>query len=122
MDTISSVILRSAPRKAFLAGVLVLAVGLAGCGEDVEPRTMEDILSEVEGTRLSAAETASLVETADLMCGMKGSVLAKTLTEVDPERLNYLDWVFSDRCPERNGVYAEVLEKSFPEHVQDSDS
>ncbi len=118
MATISSVILRLSPPKALLAGALALTIALAGCGEDVEPRTMEDVLSEVEGTRLSAAEAAALVETADLMCALDGSVLSKALTQVDPDRLNYLDWVFSQRCPERASIYSAVLQESFPEHVQ----
>jgi hypothetical protein len=120
MATISSVAPSFLRRIRDLAVVFMLSATLSSCGDDVEPRTMEDILSEVEGTRLSAAETATLLDTANLLCGMDSDVLSKTLTGADAERLNFLDWVFSDHCPPKAGIYSKVLAESFPEHVQDS--
>ena len=83
---------------------------------------MQEILSEIEGTRLTEAEAAVLVDTADLLCAMNQEALRTMLAGVNSERLDYLDWVFGDHCQARQGLYASVLVESFPEHVKKSDS
>ncbi len=118
MATISSVIRHFSAVLATFAAILALS----GCSDPEPVRSTQDILSEIEGTRLTEAEAAVLIETADLLCAMNEDAVKSMLGEVDPERLDYLDWVFGDHCGTRQGMYDSVLEKSFPEHVKKSDS
>jgi hypothetical protein len=100
---------------------LLTVFTLSGCSEDEPERNTQEILSEIEGSPLTEAEAAVLVETGDLLCAMNQDALKTMLAEVDPERLTYLDWVFGDHCPARLGLYDGVLQESFPEHVKKSD-
>ena len=118
MATISSVIRSFSAGLASFLAVLVLS----GCSDPEPVLNTQDILSEIEGTRLTEAETAVLVETADLLCSMNENALKTMLASVEAGRLDYLDWVFSDHCGARQGIYDAVLEKSFPEHIKKADS
>lgn len=100
----------------------ILVLALSGCSDPEPERSMRDILSEIEGTQLTPAETQVLVDTANLLCAMNQDALKPVLSEVDANRLDFLDWVFSEHCGARERVYKQVLEESFPEHVEKSDS
>jgi hypothetical protein len=118
MDTISSVIRPFSAVLAFFAAISLLSA----CSDPEPPRSSQEILSEIEGTRLTEAEAAVLVDTADLLCAMNQEALKTMLAEVSSERLDYLDWVFGDHCQARQGLYDSVLVESFPEHIKKSDS
>ncbi len=84
----------------------VLVVGGFGTGQ--EDLTPEQMVAKVAGPELSQAEIEERLALADLLCGLEARVLNALWTRLDAQELEFQDWVFGHRCPDRLSTYAPV--------------
>lgn len=91
------------------AGLFVAALLMAtACGESTPELTTHQQLEKVAGRSLTEAEVAEQLELADLLCGTDGRVLAEVWIRLDTQQLEFQDWVFGQRCPDRIPTYERM--------------
>jgi hypothetical protein len=81
---------------------------LAGCADGGSELTTEDLLEKLAGHHLTTAEMAEQLELADLLCGFDDRVLVEIWIRLDARQLEFQDYVFGQRCPDRLSAYEET--------------
>ena len=81
-----------------MAGLVVLAGGCAGAGDEL---TVEEQLEKLAGQPLTSTEVAEQLALADTMCGFDDRVLTEIWDQLDARQLEFQDWVFGQHCPDR---------------------
>ncbi len=98
--------LRIAPRLA--AAVMAGSLLFSACTDDEPERTDAELLSELEGRELSAAELAQREQIAQTLCRLDDRVLTEIWNQLSAQQLEFQDFVFSRACENRSQLYAEA--------------
>lgn len=93
--------------SALVALVTVGGVG-TGCTEEATPPTAEELLAELVGRELSAAEQDERLEVLAMLCQLDDAVLVALWDRLDNAQMGFQDIAFSTNCPERFTFYAET--------------
>jgi hypothetical protein len=88
--------------------ILGVSLLVAGCGSGSSELTTEELLEKLAGRTLSTAEVAEQLEKADLLCGFDRQVLIEIWDRLDARQLEFQDYVFGQRCPDRLSIYEEA--------------
>ncbi len=95
-------------RLTALAAALIATVLVVGGCSDSEPElTTAEILSELEGRELTAAELAQREQVAQTLCRLDDTVLVEIWSQLSAKQLEFQDFVFSRECESRSQLYAE---------------
>ncbi len=92
-----------------LVGLVLLLVACSS--SEPETTTLEDVLTEIEGREPTPAEVSQREKAAQLLCRLDDRVLVEIWSQMDSEQLQFQDFVFTRRCPDRNPLYAETTER-----------
>lgn len=99
---------RSSRRRPFTLATAFAFTFLAVSCSDPEPeKSTAEILAELEGRELSAAEVAEHEQVAQLLCRLDDAVLIEIWDRLSAQQLEFQDFVFGRECTGRNGLYAE---------------
>ncbi len=94
-------------QRMTIAGLLVVSLSLAGCTDDKPELTDAQLLNELEGRELSAAELAEREQVAQTLCRLDDAVLIDVWDQLSVKQLAFQDFVFSRVCERRSQLYAE---------------
>lgn len=81
---------------------------LSGCGSGDSELTTEQLMAKLAGHPLTSAEVAERIELADLLCGFDAQVLVEVWDRLDPQQLEFQDYVFGQHCQEQLSIYREA--------------
>ncbi|MEZ5377910.1 MAG: hypothetical protein R2733_15490 [Acidimicrobiales bacterium] len=96
-------------RLLALAAALTSTLALASaCTNDEPELSKAEILSELEGRELTAAELAQKEEVAQTLCRLDDEVLVELWSRLSAKQLEFQDFVFSRECDGRSQLYAET--------------
>lgn len=116
------------PAIGWVVGILVVAVVVAGAvfafyqfrGEAEPELTIEELLAEVEGRPLTAAEVSELLDVGQAVCELDEVILDELWRRLDDDQLDFQDFVFAHLCPERSILYAAHTGRYVTEEAEDS--
>lgn len=92
---------------SILATALALGLVAASCSDPEPEKSTAEILAELEGRELSAAEVAEREQVAQLLCRLDDTVLIEIWDRLSASQLEFQDFVFSRACSGRTALYAE---------------
>lgn len=88
--------------------MFVVLLVLSGCGRGGDELTIEEQLEKLAGRDLTTAEVEEQLAMADLMCGFDGRVLTEIWDKLDARQLEFQDFVFGQRCPDRLSTLSDA--------------
>ncbi len=81
---------------------------VSACTDDPPEPTTGELLSELEGRELTAAEIAQREQVAQTLCRLDDRVLVEIWSQLSATQLEFQDFVFSRECERRSQLYAEA--------------
>lgn len=90
------------------------AIALSACGNGSKEPSAAELLQEIEGRPLTAAELAEREQIAAMMCSFDDDLLLTIWDQLSTRQLAFQDFVFGRSCPNKTPLYREATGRLQP--------